>query len=87
MGLSCEMGEGMHALPDEVEPVWVALTVDNLEVNNPLEEELMRGKQLLPRDCTLVNDPNRADEPTEVRVIGVWKNPIEDARSQAVKIC
>ena len=41
MRLSREMSEGVDALADKVELVWVPFTIDELEVKDPLEEELV----------------------------------------------
>ena len=80
------MGERVDTLSNEMEPIWVPLAIDQLKVEDPLEEELMCDNQLFPRDCALVDDPNRSDKPTEVGVVGVRQNSVEDARSQAVDV-
>ena len=84
--LSCKMSERMDTLSNEMELIWVPLAIDQLEIEDPLEKELMHSSQLFPRDCPLVDDPNCSDKPTEVGVVGIQQNSIEDTRSQAVDI-
>jgi hypothetical protein len=80
------MSKRVNALTDEMEPIWVPLAIDDLEVEDPLEKELMCSYQLLPRDSTLMDDTDRPNEPTEVIIIEIRENAIEHARSEAVDV-
>ena len=61
--------EGVDALVDKVELVQVPFAIYELEVKDPLEEELMCTYHLVLRDHMLENDTDNLDQPTEVRVV------------------
>jgi hypothetical protein len=81
-----EMGEGMDALANEVESVGIPFAIDNLEVPDPLEEELMCCDHLFPRDYTLEYDVDGSDKPTEVGIIRLREQVKEYAWTLAVNI-
>ena len=46
MCLSCEMSQGVDALTDEVETIWISITIQYFEIEDPLEEELVGDCEL-----------------------------------------
>ena len=86
MRLSCKMSERMDTLTDKMKAVRVSVTIENFEVEDPLEEKFVRGVQLFSRDRILVNDPDGSDKLTEMMIIYVWKDAVENAWALAVEI-
>ena len=74
----------MDTLTDKMKAVWVSVTVENFKVEDPLEKKSVRGVQLFSRDRILVNDPDGSDEPTEMMIVRVWKDAIENAWALAI---
>ena len=46
----------------------------------------MCSNQLFPQDRVLVDYSDSPDEPAEMRIVGLWKDPIEDTRAFAINI-
>ena len=76
----------MDTLTDKMKAVRVPATVESFKFKNPSKEKFVCSNQLFPRDRVLVDYSDSPDEPAEMRIVGLWKDPIEDTRTFAINI-
>jgi hypothetical protein len=86
MCLPGEMCEQVYMLANKMEMFWPPFIVQHLELNAPFEEKLVSEKQLFLRDTTLVDHPDSPNELTELEVIWLWQNIVENAGTLAIQI-
>lgn len=83
----CFLGEvckRVYTLAYKVKAFWVPLVVQVLELDAPLEEELVCKNQLFSRDPALINDPDGSDEFTEMGIVRHGEDVEEKTRALAV---
>jgi len=66
--------------------VWIPVAVQDLKVKDPLKEELVHEVQLSPGDSLLIDNPDRVNKSTEVRIILIRKDPVEYAGAQTIDV-
>lgn len=80
------MSKRVNALSDKVKSFWLPLIVKELELENPFKKKLVRKFELLSGDLPLVDDADTDNELAIVSIVCLWKNPVEEARSQTIEI-
>ena len=77
MCLGTEMGEGVNALANKMEPLGFSLIIEKLELDDPFKKMLVCEFELSVGDPVLVDDSDGDHQLTVVSIVHHWEYPIE----------